>query len=164
MPGTQKREPATTPSCLALVAKAQPQSTEPPLTFSTSPVMWRAQSEPRKTMAFATSSASAMRCNGIDLLDFVLVSVGAGAEDRIVQLGVNPAGSDTIHANVGRQLDGQRLGKADLPALRSGIVGVARFAALPRGRADDDDRAAALAASAPAPRRGRWSKFRAGCG
>src|SRR5271157_3115157 len=38
------------------------------------------------------------------LLDFVLVSVGTGPEDGIVQLGVNPARRDAIHADVGRQL------------------------------------------------------------
>src|SRR5271157_566799 len=36
------------------------------------------------------------------LLDFVLVSVGAGAKDGIIQLGVHPAGRYAIHADVGR--------------------------------------------------------------
>src|SRR5271166_3490443 len=35
--------------------QVHPQSTEPPFTFRTSPVIWRAQSEPRNTMALAIS-------------------------------------------------------------------------------------------------------------
>ncbi len=42
-----------------------PHNTAPPLMFSTSPVIWRAQSEPRKTMALATSSAVARRFSGM---------------------------------------------------------------------------------------------------
>src|SRR5271157_3656407 len=39
-------------SCNCL-RQVQPQSTKPPFTFRTSPVTWRAQSEPRNTMALA---------------------------------------------------------------------------------------------------------------
>src|SRR5271157_6522096 len=49
------------------------------------------------------------------LLDFALVSVVAGAEDRVIQLGVNPAGSNAVHADAGREFNRQRFGKTDLP-------------------------------------------------
>src|SRR5208337_4223010 len=94
-------------------------------------------------IGYVISQRNTLQRNG--LLDFVLVSVGAGPEDGIVQFGVYPAGCDAIHADVGRQLNRQRLAEADLPALRRCIVGVARLAALTRRRADDDDRATALA-------------------
>src|SRR6185312_1565557 len=43
----------------------QPQSTEPPFTFKTSPVMWRAHSLQRKIIGHAMSSAVAIRPIGI---------------------------------------------------------------------------------------------------
>src|SRR5271157_5575336 len=46
-------------SCNCL-RQAQPQSTEPPFTFSTSPVMWRVQSEPRNTIALAIPELSCL--------------------------------------------------------------------------------------------------------
>src|SRR5271166_395259 len=103
----RKREPRWLPFPCAY-SLAQPQSTEPPFTLRTSPVMWRAQSEPRNTMALATSSASAIRCNGIACStsclyplvpgpktgSFNSVSTQPGATQFTRMLGANSMASD----------------------------------------------------------------------
>src|SRR5271166_2773771 len=48
------------------------------------------------------------------LFDFALISVVARAEDRIIQLGVNPSWSNAVHANAGCEFNRQRFCKTDL--------------------------------------------------
>jgi hypothetical protein len=116
----------------------QPQSTEPPFTFITSPVMCRASGEQRNTTGPATSSGVATRprgcrprCGG-DL---------AGIRLRR-HLGVDPAGRHAVDRDVVRgQLDADALHERAERTLRHGVVGVTRLATLAGRRADEHDAA-----------------------
>src|ERR1051326_9251555 len=86
-----------------------PQSTEPPLTFNTSPVMCRASGEHRNTIGPATSSALATRPSGIvrsiaarpsPAYGFADISVSThpGATQFTVSFGASSTASDFVSA------------------------------------------------------------------
>ena len=129
--------PAAASRCMEMVPPVKrrwiiPQSTLPPFTLSTSPVMWRARSLQRNRIGPAMSSGGgdpAERDGGGDPL------AGPRGEGGGAHLGVHPARRDAVDRDVRGTLDRERLGQRDERALGGGVVGVERLAPLARGAA-----------------------------
>ena len=119
----------------------------PPATVTTSPVTWpESSSEASTTTARATSSGErdlAQRHRAGEPVDDLVVE--RAARHRRVR----PAGRDRVHAPARRDADDLVLQAEEEPdldrRLRRGVVGVARLAEAPGGRADEDEVAVAVA-------------------
>ena len=110
---------------------AYPHSTDPPFTFTISPVMWRASAEHRNTIGPATSSALATRPSGIPAA--IRLSPSPAYEPAAMSVSTQPGATQFDGDVMGRHLDGESLHQRDDSALGGGVVAVPGLAALAGG-------------------------------
>src|SRR5207248_3046684 len=124
------------------LGRVHPHNTAPPFTLMISPVMKLARSEAANRMGPAISSGVPARRSGITVLAiFWPALVSSTGLDMSV---ATQPGATQFTRILTRELGGETLGEADDAAFGRAVMGVQRFAALVRGRADGDNFAVLL--------------------